>query len=203
MIHNVQQGTQEWLNLRMGKITGTRLKELMAKDNLGLIDEMIAEINTGKIEPMFENFAMKQGTEREPFAREHYQRISGNSVTEVGFITSDEMEYLGCSPDGVILLETGEIGGLEIKCPQPKNYAKYLRQNQIPNEYKYQVYNYFICMPNMAWLDFVAFNPDFESKPMLIVRIERDSILEELKTVETAIKKFWQKLNDYNQEIFF
>ena len=47
IIHNCTQGSHEWHQLRLGKITGSRLKKMMAKDNLALIDELIAEEQVG------------------------------------------------------------------------------------------------------------------------------------------------------------
>ena len=202
-IHEVTQGTAEWLNLRLGKITGTRLKELMAKDNLGLVDEMIAEKVTGLIENNYVSPAMELGIAREPIARKLYQDLTGLKVHEVGFITSDKFDYLGCSPDGLIEEKDIYAGAIEIKCPSIKTHVKYIRQRQIPNDYKYQVYNYFLCCETLEWLDFVSFNPDFKAKPIIIIRIDRRSIQEELEILEAQIEKFWDKFNKYYNEITF
>lgn len=202
-IHEVTQGTAEWLNLRLGKITGTRLKELMAKDNLGLVDEMIAEKVTGLIENTYVSPAMEIGIAREPIARELYEQKTENKVTEVGFITSDKFDYLGCSPDGLIKENDVYKGAIEIKCPGIKTYVKYLRQQQIPNEYKYQVMNYFLCCESLQWLDFVSYNPDFKLKPLFVHRVLRSEIEQDLYILEVQIEKFWEKFNKYFNEITF
>ena len=202
-IHKVTQGTAEWLKLRLGKITGTRLKDLMAKDNLSLVDEMIAENISGLIENTFVSQAMEIGIAREPIARQLYEEASNNKVSEIGFITSDKFDYVGCSPDGLIKENEVFIGGLEIKCPQIKAHVKYLRQQQIPNEYKYQVYNYFLCADTIQWLDFVSYCPEFKAKPLFIHRITRQEIEQELYILEVQIEKFWKKYNEYLTEILF
>lgn len=202
-IHEVTQGTAEWLRLRVGKITGTRLKDLMAKDNLGLIDEMIAENVSGLVENSFVSPAMELGIIREPIARQLYEETSNNKVIEVGFITSDKFDFVGCSPDGLIKEDENYIGGLEIKCPGIKSHVKYLRQQQIPNEYKYQVYNYFLCADTIQWLDFVSYCPEFKNKPLFIHRITREEIEQELYILEVQIEKFWKKYNEYLTQILF
>lgn len=202
-IHEVTQGTAEWLRLRVGKITGTRLKDLMAKDNLGLIDEMIAENVSGLVENSFVSPAMELGIIREPIARQLYEETSNNKVSEIGFITSDKFDFVGCSPDGLIKEDGKYIGGLEIKCPGIKSHVKYLRQQQIPNEYKYQVYNYFLCADSIQWLDFVSYCPEFKNKPLFIHRITRQEIEQELYILEVQIEKFWKKYNEYLTQILF
>jgi hypothetical protein len=208
-IHEVTQGTAEWLKLRLGKITGTRLKDLMAKDNLSLVDEMIAENISGLVENTFVSQAMEIGIAREPIARQLYlddlvnKTLYKQFVKEVGFITSDKFDYVGCSPDGLIEENGVFVGGLEIKCPQIKAHVKYLRQRQIPNEYKYQVYNYFLCADTIQWLDFVSYCPEFKAKPLFIHRITRQEIEQDLFILEVQIEKFWKKYNEYLTEILF
>lgn len=202
-IHEVTQGTAEWLRLRVGKITGTRLKDLMAKDNLSLVDEMIAENVSGLLENSFVSPAMELGIIREPIARQLYEETTNNKVSEIGFITSDKFDFVGCSPDGLIKEDGNYIGGLEIKCPGIKSHVKYLRQQQIPNEYKYQVYNYFLCADSIQWLDFVSYCPEFKNKPLFIHRITRQEIEQELYILEVQIEKFWKKYNEYLTEILF
>lgn len=202
-IHEVTQGTAEWLRLRVGKITGTRLKDLMAKDNLSLVDEMIAENVSGLVENSFVSPAMELGIIREPIARQLYEETTNNKVSEVGFITSDKFDFVGCSPDGLIEENEVFIGGLEIKCPSIKTHVKYIRQQQIPNEYKYQVYNYFLCADTIQWLDFVSYCPEFKNKPLFIHRITREEIEQELYILEVQIEKFWKKYNEYLTQILF
>jgi hypothetical protein len=175
----------------------------MAKDNLSLVDEMIAENVSGLVENSFVSPAMELGIIREPIARQLYEETSNNKVSEVGFVTSDKFDYVGCSPDGLIKEDGKYIGGLEIKCPGIKSHVKYLRQQQIPNEYKYQVYNYFLCADTIQWLDFVSYCPEFKNKPLFIHRITRQEIEQELYILEVQIEKFWKKYNEYLTQILF
>lgn len=202
-IHDVTQGSAEWLKLRVGKLTGTRLKDLMAKDNLGLVDELIAENVTNLVQDTYVSPAMELGIAREPIARQLYEENSNNIVEQIGFITSDKFEYLGCSPDGLISENGIYTGAIEIKCPSIKTHVKYLRQQQIPNEYKYQVYNYFLCADTIQWLDFVSYCPEFRGKNLFINRIYRKDIVKELELLEVQIEKFWKKYNEYFNQIVF
>ena len=202
-IHDIKQGSDEWSALRLGKITGTRLKDVFAKDNTPLIDELISEIGAGITEPNFINFAMQQGIDREPLARNEYKKINDFEVIETGFITHDDLDFLGCSPDGLICLGVNYYAGLEIKCPTAKTHVKYLRQNQIPNEYKYQILNYFLCIDNCEFVDFVSFNPDFKPKPLFIFRAERNDYLEQIDEAKTELVKFYAKFLKYYDKIIF
>ena len=90
----VEQGTKEWKNLRLGKITGTRLKGIRSSNNLPIIDEMISELVVGEAEFIFINDAMKRGNEKEPEARALYIEKTGADIEEVGFCISIDNDYI-------------------------------------------------------------------------------------------------------------
>lgn len=195
---NVEQGTKEWLMLRLGKITGTRLGEIFKSDNLPVIDEMIAEIVTEHPLTNFSTKAVEEGKENEPLARLVYQEVKDIAIEEVGFCLSDTNDYLALSPDGFTI---DRMGGVEIKCPQPKTHVKYIRQDKLPAEYKYQVYAYFLVNPKLEWLDFVSFNASFKEKPMFIKRINRIDIVSELDSTQQGVDKFILKFEKYYKQV--
>jgi hypothetical protein len=194
----VEQGSQEWLRMRLGKITGTRLKEVFKSDNLPLIDEMIAEIISEEIEENFVNNAMQRGKDLEPVVRDLYTQVTGIEIEEVGFCLSEENDFLALSPDGFTPDRTGAI---EIKCPSTKVHVKYIRQDSIPNEYKYQIFNYFLVNQDLEYLDFISFDDRFKIKPMYVKRIHRNEIQTELYNTNAELEKFCTKFLKYYEKI--
>lgn len=119
------QGSEEWLQARVGKITASRCKD--ARDRLkpakgesigkpsakciAYAAQVAVERIAGRsVDKVFENWQMREGTEQEPHARQAYDLETGNIVQEVGAIATDDGAFL-YSPDGLI----GDDGLLEIK----------------------------------------------------------------------------------------
>lgn len=200
IIHNCDQGSYEWHQLRLGKITGSRLKKMMAKDNLALIDELIAEEECGL--PDDDDFIteeMQRGLDLEPLAVQEYCNITGYDVDHPCLLQSSDWSILCQSPDGYI----GTTGAIEVKCPKTKNHIKYIRMGKIPNEYKEQVWSYFLVNTTLEWLDFVSYDPRLVKKPIWILRINRSDIQEDLDMAAAELEKFIVKLEKYKLNIFF
>ena len=170
-ILQADQGTQEWLDARLGcpsasqfcKLVTTAGKPSASADDY--ISELIAERITGEREPIYVNEWMQRGTELEPEARATYEFIHGVDVEEVGFILDDSGEF-GCSPDGLV----GEDGGVEFKCPAPKNHIAWSRKGVCPSKHYAQVQGC-LYITGREWWDFMSYHPDM--KPF-IVRVERN-----------------------------
>ncbi len=170
-ILEAEQGTQEWLDARLGRPSASQFHKLITSSGKpstqadSYINTMIAERLMGYSEPVYVTDAMQRGTDLEPEARELYEFISDVKVQEVGFILDNSGEF-GCSPDGLI----GEEGGLEIKCPAPHNHIAWSRKGVCPAKHYAQVQG---CMyiTERKWWDFMSYHPDM--KPF-IVRVERD-----------------------------
>ena len=133
-VHNVEQGTEEWHNLRLGVPTASRFSDIITPSKGDLsksadkyMNELIAEKITLQREQFKMTDWMERGNELEAEARDVYSFLSDNEVTEVGFITNDD-GTIGASPDGLI----GKDGGLEIKCPKASTMVKYLDKNILP-----------------------------------------------------------------------
>ena len=186
-----EQGTQEWLQSRLGCPSGSGFDRLITSSGKpstqadGYINQLIAELLTKETTEVKVTEWMQRGTDLEPFARNFYELMSGNEVQEVGFCKHDTLEC-GVSPDGLIGTD-GTDGGLEIKCPTPATHIAYLRAGVLPSKYKQQVMG---CMwvTGRDWWDFMSYH---ERMPALIVRVERDDdfitlLAEEVsKAVET------------------
>jgi len=197
LVKNLEQRTEEWKQIRKGSIGGTRVKMVMAKNNLPLIDELIAEKHSDLIEEKFVNDAMQRGIDLEPFAIKEFEDRSDFKVDSFGLVTNEN--YPGChlSPDGLIL-DNSEmpIAGLEVKCPSTKKHVEYIRTNRIPAEYKYQVYQYFTICDTIDTVYFVSYDPRFEVRPFHLIKITREEHADQLEDFEIKLLKFIDTLSD-------
>jgi len=123
----LEQGTPEWLNARLGKVTGTRLAAVMGSKVVrqGLINELIAEQLTELYEEVTPNAAMQRGTEEEPFAIKAYEKKFKCKTVEVGMCVSDEFDWLALSPDRLRMRAKKYVRGVEVKSPMTKTVVKY------------------------------------------------------------------------------
>ena len=190
IILDVEQGTEEWLQARLGVPTASNYSKVVTSTGKPsaqadkYINDLVAQKLTGEIPEMFKSDAMQRGNELEPQARAYYEFMTDNVVEEVGLILN--YDGAGCSPDGLI----GDDGGLEIKCPLGATHVSYLRANKLPTEYVQQVQG---CMyiTGRSWWDFVSFHPDMES---MIIRVERDD--EFIEKLDVQMKALLQTIND-------
>lgn len=175
-IIDCEQRSAAWFAARAGIATASCFSAILATIKSGESAErrnyrarLVVERLTGKCVETFANAAMKQGTEREPLAREAYEVATGNMVQEIGFIRHDTLEA-GCSPDGML----GATGCLEIKSPELAAHLEYLRLKAEPSKYTAQIQGQ-MWLAERDYCDFVSWNPDFPPHLQLIVRrIPRD-----------------------------
>ena len=199
IIHDVKQWTPEWLNLRKGIITGTRLKAVASAPSTAtykwLMSELIAE-DLAPLPEVFQNDAMIRGTIMEPIAKKEYEKLTWHEVDEVGFCIHDERKYCWLSPDGFISHDREDPNeytkAIEIKCPGAKNHLKYIQENKIPAEYKWQVVNYFLICETLQELDFITYNPDIyvEHLRMHVISVKREDYAKELKEIQEKLDIF-------------
>lgn len=202
LIKELDQRSKEWKTARKGSIGGTRAKAVMAKNNLPLIDELIAERHSEEIEENFVNEAMQRGIDLEPVAITEFCDATSYEVESFGLVTNEK--FLGChlSPDGLILDGAGvPMAGVEIKCPSTKKHVEYIRTNKLPAEYKFQVFHYFLMAETIETMYFVSYDPRFEVKPLNIVQINREEIKDDLEEYEAGLVKFIEKLEKYEGQI--
>jgi len=200
-ILNLQQRSEEWFKARLGVITGSRASNVFKSNNLTLVDEMIAERMTQSVEESFTSKAMEHGVLFEPEALKSYNERTKNSAQEIGFCVHDKYDWLAISPDALIFRDNIAVGAVEIKCPSSKKHIEYIRQNKIPNEYKHQIFHYFIVIETLQFLDFCSYDPRNRDLNTHIVRVTREEIREELENVFANYMKFYSKLCKYEEEI--
>jgi len=172
---NIEQGTDEWFQIRKGKITGTTLKQIMKNNSTRqeAIYEIIAERLTSGLsaETDHEN-AMDRGNRLEPDAIAFFELQYGVQVERVGFCEDDTNPLIANSPDGLI----GDTEAIEVKCPGGKNYVKMWLTNKVPDEYYWQVLQYFIVNEKLEKLYFVGYHPDIEVHPMHVIEVYRGDL---------------------------
>lgn len=187
----------DWLNVRAGHFTGSDFgiyMPLLKKDELCKTTqkELCKKVleNFGYRFEQFQTPEMLTGTEREPTAREAYSFVYGKDVQEVGFVDYESL-HAGCSPDGVIMNDGKITEILEIKCPSVAEFAMYLDDDYIKNNYTHQIqFNLFITGADVC--HFVVYHPDFN----LIVRdIPRDEKMQaDIKTVLEKLQDIYDKM---------
>lgn len=187
----IEQGTPEWHQLRLGKVTASRVADILATTRSGpsasrqnYLIELALQRSTGTIEPSYTNDAMKWGTETEPQARVAYEVKTGNFVNQVPFIDHPTIAWFGCSPDGLV----GDDGLIEIKCPNSATHWEYFKSQKPPQKYVIQMQTQ-MAVTGRKWCDFVSFDPRMpERSQLLIVRIPRDD--EFIAELEEKVKQF-------------
>jgi hypothetical protein len=194
----MKQGSGEWLQQRVGRITASRVVDVMnfrkdgkpGADRLRYLSEVLCERLTGIPTEHPVNDYMRHGTDIEPLARASYEVSTGNEVTEIGIAIHPKMEYFSCSPDGLI----NNDGLLEIKGPATITHVGWLLADQVPEEHKPQLYAGMACCER-AWGEFVSFD-DRLPQPLrrFIKRLPRDDA--KITEIEFAVGLFHEEIED-------
>lgn len=193
-----QQGTEQWFADRLGKVTASRINDVMATLKSGCEAasrknyraQLVAERLTGVKADSFTNGAMQWGTENEPIARAMYEIETGVDVEEVGFIAHPTIAMTGASPDGLV----GDEGLIEIKCPNTATHIDYILAGKPPSEYQNQMLWQMECT-NRKWCDFVSYDPRMpEGMQLFIVRFERDD--KRLAELREGVAKFLAEVEE-------
>lgn len=194
---NVIQGSPEWFAQRLGKVTASRLVDVLAKvrsgeaaSRAGYRAELVAERLTGKQQEGFTNAAMKWGTECEPLARAAYEAEFGLLVEEVGMIQHPTIAMAGASPDGLVSID----GLIEIKCPETKSHIDTMLSGEAPAKYIPQMQWQMACT-GRAWVDFVSFDPRMPADMQMFVRrVLRDDSL--IREYEAEVIRFLAEVDE-------
>jgi predicted phage-related endonuclease len=194
------QNKEEWLNFRKGKISGTRLKDIIVKRGTGHKKgyyELIAE-RLSVTEEEFDGFIpnetpMDRGTRLQKFALERFRTETGKKVREDLIIwSSDDSDDITISPDGVI----SDTEAVETKCLSSASHIEAFLTNEVPDEYKDQGTQYFIVNEKLKKLHFVFYDPRIPAKDYFVIEIKRKDIEEEIKTYREFQIKTIAEVND-------
>lgn len=191
------QRTYEWVQARIGKVTASRISDIMAKTKSGYaasrqnyMAQLITERLTGQPVESFTSAAMLRGIEKEDEAREIYALGKLDvDIVEVGSISHPTIENFAASPDGLV----GDDGLLEIKCPNTWTHLQFIKTERPAREYILQMHVQMMCT-GRKWCDFASYDdrlPDDLS--FKVVRVFYDSEL--AAEIETEVIKFLAELD--------
>jgi len=196
MIEMIEQRSDAWFEARIGKVTASRVADVIAKTKTGYsatrdnyMAQLVCERLTGQKGESFSNAAMQHGTDTEPLARAAYEALKDVLVDEVGFVPHPSIIMAGASPDGLV----GDDGLLEIKCPNTATHIETLMSKTVPGKYNTQMQFQMACT-GRQWCDFVSFDNRLPEQFQLFVRrVPRDN--EFIKQMEDEVVKFLNELD--------
>ena len=195
----IVQGSDEWRQARLGKLTASRVADALARTKSGwgasrktYRTQLVLERRTGIAAEGYTNRAMQWGTDTEPRARAVYALETLEDVVEVGFVDHPTIPMSGCSPDGLV----GADGLVELKCPESHTHLEYiLGIEPIPAKYLAQMQWQMACT-GRKWCDYVSFDPRMrDDEQYEVERIMRnDAIIEEM---EKQVREFLAEVDEH------
>lgn len=194
-----EQGSPEWHAARCGRVTGSRIADIVRKVRGGAqskmratyMGELIAERLSG-VQPSdgFVSTAMQFGKDNEAKARATYAFMHDVEPVQVGFVIHPTIDMAGASPDSLI----GEDGGLEIKVPNTINHIQTIKGAEIDPDYIRQMQWNMACT-GRSWWDFASFDPRLPPVMQLHTRrVMRDKTM--IAELEEAVREFIAELED-------
>jgi putative phage-type endonuclease len=198
----MEQRTDEWKQARVGKVTASRVADIISKTKSGYsasrenyLYELLAERLTGQpYGTGYTSSAMQWGTEQEMFARGVYEMKTGEMVQEVGFIEHPDIPMFGASPDGLV----GADGMVEIKCPETKTHLQYYSSKIIPKKYKTQMTVQMMCTGRI-WCDFASYDPRLPDNLQMVIipyGLDEEFALE----IRAEVKRFLRELETLEEK---
>lgn len=189
-MENKLQGTAEWHQARLGKVTASNVFGIipLKRGNYPATRErymmtLLTERLTGAVVEQFVSKPMQWGIDTEPLARSAYEAHTGQMVMLEGFVNHKSIAMFGASPDGLV----GDDGLTEYKCPESINHAATLSGAEIKPQYMYQMQTQMLCT-GRKWCDFVSFDPRFPPEYQLSIhRVPADKLVQELIIHEVKI----------------
>lgn len=190
----MDQRSPEWFEARLGRVTSSRIADVCAKTKVGYgasrsayLNQLVAEILSGRPQESFTNAAMQWGIDHEAEARDAYSARTGEIVTEVGFVPHQTLQA-GASPDGLV----GDTGLVEIKCPNTQTHLEYVESRKPPMKYLQQMQFQMACT-GRHFVDWVSYDPRLpDNLKLLIVRIPRDDGM--IAEIEGIVSEFMMEV---------
>jgi putative phage-type endonuclease len=196
------QGSEAWLQARLGKATASRIADIVAKTKSGwgasranYEAELVAERLTGIPAESYTNGAMQHGIDTEPQARAEYAFAAEVDVIEVGFVDHPRIAMAGASPDGVI----GDDGLVELKAPNTATHLRTLFGEPIAAKYITQM-QWQMGTTGRLWCDFCSFDPRLPDYARLFIkRIYRDDNM--IADLETEVRLFLEEVRAKTEQV--
>ncbi len=191
-----EQGSPEWHAMRCGKVTASRIADMLAKTKTGwgasrtnYKAQLVAERLTGVVAEGYTNAAMDWGKEKEAEARAAYGFYTSEPVELIDFVTHPVVLMSGASPDALV----GHRGLVEIKCPNTATHIETLLGGSVPGKYQFQMQWQMACT-GRDWCDFVSYDPRMpEDMRLFVRRLERDE--EAIAMIEKETRIFLAEID--------
>lgn len=188
---DIQQNTDEWYQLRAGKLTSSKLGVIMANYGKSFgepakkyaVNIALEQITGNPSEGGFQNEHMQRGHEQEPIARMLYENETFCEVSNGGFF---DLDFIGCSPDGLVY----DDGVIEIKSVIPTVHFANIKRDKVDPAYYWQ------CVGNVKftgrdWIDFVSYCAAYpEESQLFIHRLNADELELDFEKLDTRICEF-------------
>lgn len=192
----MQQRSSEWYAARLGKVTASRISDVMAKGRSGepsrtratYMAELVCERLTGQPHESYQSPDMLRGSDVEAQAKASYSLMHGVDLVDGEFDPHPTIDNSGASPDTLI----GNDGLAEFKCPKSGTHIDTLLDEKIDRSYILQMQWQMACT-GRKYCDFVSFDPNFPVDMQLFVqRIKRDDVV--ISEIEAEVRKFLAEL---------
>lgn len=192
----IEQGSPEWHAQRCGKVTASKIADMMAKTKTGwgasranYRAQLVAERLTGIVADGYTNAAMEWGKEKEAEAADAYAFYSNHQVSLCEFVTHPEISMSGASPDRYV----GDEGLVEIKCPNTATHIDTLLGGSVPGKYVLQMQWQMACT-GRQWCDFASYDPRMpEDMRLFVRRLERDD--EQIAEITKEVRAFLAEID--------
>ncbi len=173
--YDIEQHSEEWHEIRYGKIGGTLSSGLFVDSDTLLIDVLSELVEGFDLQESFQSYDMIRGSEMEPEGRKSLNAYLGIELKECGWLQCEENDLLGISPDGI----TDDLKiSAEIKCPASKKHLVTVRKNEIPKDHILQCIHYFTVNPDLETHYFCSYRPENKYKPIFVKELKRDTLVD-------------------------
>lgn len=200
IMEHMEQGSQEWLDARIGVITASPMQRLLTGGSGATRDayilEVVSEILTGVPAEKIKTLDMIRGNLLEGHAIDAYSAVTGHKVRRVGIMYLDACKRIAASPDGLVMDGDRIVRGVEVKCPQPKAHMATIAAMNSPKKYEAQLQSSMRVSGADHW-DFVSFCPEFKHHPLVIISRARDEdyIAKIVEATTLGIKQIDEHVN--------
>lgn len=206
--NNLKQGSEEWLNFRKQKVSGTCFAQAISdkkETRLGLIYDLIAEKYSTQVEDSYVSPEMTRGTFEEKYAAEEYGRRYETNLEVIDICQHDEYDWLIFSPDRFANKRTRYV---EFKCPNSSTMIKYTLANKIPSAYKAQILLSFIVNEKQKDAHLAIYDPRFKeyNHQLTVIKITREELDTDIEDAKANLVKFiaeWQEIEKYYEDLIF
>lgn len=198
---------EEWMAARTGKITGTRLKDIIVKKGTekkkGFYEVIAERITRPESEDIFDGepvgeSKMARGNRLETKAIEQFSSLTGKKVdTSLYLWVREDNENIALSPDGVV----SETEAVEVKCLNSASHIEAYLTQKVPNDYEFQVLQYFIVNDKLQTLYFCFYDPRLSVKDFFYLTINRESLLQNIEDFFVYQTKELKEIEDIVQSL--